>query len=528
LTVAPAAQAAAETPLKIAQDRVLILDFGSQYSRLIARRIREANVYCELVPGTISADDVRRIGPRGLIFSGGPMSVYEPGAPHPDPALYELGLPILGICYGMQLLAHNLGGSVEPSRRREFGHASLTVDEDAGLFDRLPRELAVWMSHGDVITALPEHFRPIAHSVNSPAAAFAGPRGRFGIQFHPEVAHTPLGIDILRNFLLGVCGCAPTWKAESFIELAVAEIRNKVGDAPVLCALSGGVDSAVAATLVHRAVGDQLSCVFVDNGLLRREEADRVIDVMSRQRHIRLEHVDAAGDFLDALSGVVDPEEKRRRIGRTFIRVFEECAGTMGEIDFLAQGTLYPDVIESTSHDTVNAQKIKTHHNVGGLPEDLRFELVEPLRYLFKDEVRQVGLALGLPEDIVWRQPFPGPGLAIRIIGEVTRERLEILRAADWIVIDEIKRSGLYRKVWQSFAILTPVSSVGVMGDGRTYANVVAVRIVESDDGMTADWARVPYDVLATISRRIVNEVPGVNRVVYDISSKPPSTIEWE
>ncbi len=528
MTVAPLADTKAETPLKVAQDRVLILDFGSQYSRLIARRVREAKVYCELVPGTISAEEVRRFAPRGLIFSGGPMSVYEPGAPHPDPALYELGLPILGICYGMQILAHDLGGAVEPSQRREYGHASLTIDEDAGLFDRMPRELAVWMSHGDAVSALPPRFRPIAHSVNSPWAAFAGPGGRFGIQFHPEVVHTPLGVEILRNFLSGVCGCAPTWEPGSFIEMAVAEIRSKVGDGRVLCALSGGVDSAVAATLVHRAVGDQLTCVFVDNGLLRREEADRVIDVMSRQHHIRLVHVDASAQFLEALDGVVDPEEKRRRIGRTFIRVFEREARAIGDIDFLAQGTLYPDVIESTSHDTVHAHKIKTHHNVGGLPDDLRFQLVEPLRYLFKDEVRQAGLALGLPDDLVWRQPFPGPGLAIRIIGEVTRERLETLRAADWVVIDEIKRSGLYRKVWQSFAILTPVSSVGVMGDYRTYANVVAVRIVESDDGMTADWTRVPYDVLATISRRIVNEVAGVNRVVYDISSKPPSTIEWE
>ena len=461
-----------------AHDTVLVLDFGSQYSQLIARRVREAKVYCELLPGTVSADEVRRRAPRGLVFSGGPASVYEPGAPKPDPEIYELGLPILGICYGMQLLAQDLGGAVEPAARREYGLASLVVDEAGGLFERLPAELPVWMSHGDVITRLPPGFRAVAHSLNSPCAAIAGPNGRYGIQFHPEVAHTPLGRDVLRHFLIDVCGCEGTWEPAAFIEGAVADVRRRVGGGRVLCALSGGVDSAVAATLVHRAVGRQLVCVFVDNGLLRRAEADRVIDIMSRQRHIDLVHVDASDRFLAALAGVVDPEEKRRRIGR--------------------------------------------------IPENLRFELVEPLRYLFKDEVRKVGLALGLPEDLVFRQPFPGPGLAIRCVGEVTRDRLETLRAADWIVIDEIKRSGLYREVWQSFAILTPISSVGVMGDGRTYANVVAIRIVTSDDGMTADWAKVPYDVLGAISRRIVNEVQGVNRVVYDISSKPPSTIEWE
>jgi GMP synthase (glutamine-hydrolysing) len=520
-------QAAPENP-PTAPETVLVLDFGSQYSQLIARRVREAKVYCELVPGTAPIDKLRGLNPRGLILSGGPASVYEEGAPHPDPAIYELGVPVLGICYGMQLMAEQLGGGVEPSSKREYGLASLVVDDKHSIFGRMPNQMPVWMSHGDRISAPPPGFHVMAHSGNSPVAAFGDERGRLGIQFHPEVVHTPLGKEILRNFLFDVCRCSGTWEPSSFIESAVQNIRAQVGDKRVICALSGGVDSAVAATLVHRAIGDQLTCVFVNNGLLRLQEGERVIDVMTRGLKIDLRYVDAADRFLDALAGVVEPEAKRKVIGREFIEVFSDEARQLDDAGFLAQGTLYPDVIESTSHDTTHAHKIKSHHNVGGLPKDLKFELVEPLRYLFKDEVRQVGLALGLPEDMVFRQPFPGPGLAIRIIGEVTRERLDTLRAADWIVIDEIKRSGLYREVWQSFAILTPISSVGVMGDLRTYANVVAVRVVTSDDGMTADWAKMPYEVLGAISSRIVNEVPGVNRVVYDISSKPPSTIEWE
>jgi GMP synthase (glutamine-hydrolysing) len=490
--------------------------------------VREAKVYCELVPGTAPIDQLRELNPRGLILSGGPASVYEEGAPHPDPAIYDLGVPVLGICYGMQLMAEQLGGGVEPSSKREYGLASLVVDDKKSIFGRMPNQMPVWMSHGDIISAPPPGFHVLAHSGNSPVAAFGDERGRVGIQFHPEVVHTPLGKEIIRNFLYDVCECSGSWEPASFIESAVAQIRAKVGRGRVICALSGGVDSAVAATLVHRAIGDQLTCVFVNNGLLRLREGERVIDIMSRGLNIDLRYVDASDRFIDALVGVTDPEEKRKIIGREFIEVFADEARQLDDAAFLAQGTLYPDVIESTSHDTTHAHKIKSHHNVGGLPEDLKFELVEPLRYLFKDEVRQVGLALGLPEDMVFRQPFPGPGLAIRVIGEVTRDRLDTLRAADWIVIDEIKRSGLYREVWQSFAILTPISSVGVMGDLRTYANVVAVRVVTSDDGMTADWAKMPYDVLGAISSRIVNEVPGVNRVVYDISSKPPSTIEWE
>jgi GMP synthase (glutamine-hydrolysing) len=511
------------------RETVLVLDYGGQTAQLIARRVREAGVYCELLPGDLAWPEIKQRNPRGLILSGGPASVYEPGAPQIDPEALRSGVPVLGICYGMQLIAHHLGGEVAPGARREYGPALLSVKEPGGLFAGLPGELPVWMSHGDHVSRVPPGFRSLASSANSPVAALSNGGGVIGIQFHPEVVHTPQGREILRNFVLEVCGCSPSWTPGSFIEEATERIRATVGGGRILCALSGGVDSAVAATLVHRAVGDQLTCVFVNNGLLRREEPERVLDVMHGNLDMDIRYVNAADRFLGELAGVTDPEEKRRIVGRVFIDIFEHQAQTIGDIDFLAQGTLYPDVIESTAPDTAaSAAKIKTHHNVGGLPPGLRFRLVEPLRYLFKDEVRAVGLELGLPEDMVHRQPFPGPGLAIRCLGEVTRERLDTLREADWIVVDEIKQAGLYRQVWQSFAVLTPLETVGVMGDYRTYANVVAVRIVTSEDAMTADWARVPYEVLARISNRIVNEVKGVNRVVYDITSKPPGTIEWE
>jgi GMP synthase (glutamine-hydrolysing) len=511
------------------QQTVLILDFGSQFSQLIARRVREAKVYCELVPGTTPWSELKERHPAGLILSGGPASVYEKDAPQVDPEALRAGIPVLGICYGMQLIAHHLGGKVDPGRAHEYGPALLAVREPAALFEGLNVELPVWMSHGDAVTEMPPGFHALASSGNSPVAAFTDGNGIFGIQFHPEVVHTPSGREVLRNFLYRVCHCDPSWTAGSFIAEAVESIRARVGDGRVICALSGGVDSAVAATLIHRAVGDQLTCVFVNNGLLRKEEPERVLAVMHGNLDMDIKYVDATERFLEALRGVVDPEEKRRIVGREFITVFEGEALSLGRIDFLAQGTLYPDVIESTAPDVSStAVKIKTHHNVGGLPPGLRFQLIEPLRYLFKDEVRAVGIELGMPEEMVYRQPFPGPGLAIRCLGEVTAERLEILRNADWVVVDEIKHFGLYRQVWQSFAVLTPLQTVGVMGDYRTYANVVAVRVVSSEDAMTADWARVPYEVLARISNRIVNEVKGVNRVVFDITSKPPGTIEWE
>jgi GMP synthase (glutamine-hydrolysing) len=535
--VANRANTGGDGPAGADVDTVIVLDFGSQYSQLIARRVRELSVYSELLPFDTPWSEIAARKPVAVILSGGPASVYEEGSPHPDPALWSGGIPILGICYGLHLMAQALGGEVVSFERKEFGPATVSMAAQDGLFEGLEAEQSVWMSHGDSIERLPDGFQPTAHTSSTPYAAVANPgRRMYGIQFHPEVVHTKRGRDILRNFVVGIACARQTWTPANFIASNVEEIRRRVDEhsrvtgteGKVLCALSGGVDSAVAATLVHRAVGDRLICVHVDHGMMRKNETE-LLRTAFEQLGVRVIVVNARERFLSKLAGVIDPEQKRHIIGTEFIRVFEEEAARLGEIAFLTQGTLYPDVIESaTSDKEKSAAKIKTHHNVGGLPDDMTFQLIEPLRYLFKDEVRAVGTELGLPESMVQRQPFPGPGLAIRIIGEVTADRLDTLREADWIVIDEIKAAGLYRSVWQSFAILTPIRSVGVMGDGRTYANVVAIRAVTSEDAMTADWAKLPYEVLGKISARIVNEVPGVNRVVYDISSKPPATIEWE
>jgi GMP synthase (glutamine-hydrolysing) len=516
----------------IHSEKILILDFGSQYTQLIARRLRELGVYCEIHACTMTAQAMRAFGPRGVVLSGSPSSVLEEGSPRADRAVFELGVPVLGICYGLQLMAHELGGRVDKAAHREYGPATIEAVGSNALFEGLPATLDVWMSHGDRVEALPPGFQPIATSASSPYAAVVDPRRRlYGVQFHPEVVHTPRGKEVLSNFAKRVCGCTGSWSMRAYVDVAVEQIRAQVKDGHVICALSGGVDSAVAALLVHRAIGDRLRCIFVDNGLLRSGERQQVEEVFGGMFHLPLVTVDAVNRFLERLAGVTDPEQKRKIIGREFIAVFEEQVEALaahGErAQFLVQGTLYPDVIESVSFKGPSAT-IKSHHNVGGLPEVMKLGLVEPLRELFKDEVRRLGIELGLPPHIVQRQPFPGPGLAIRVLGEITRERLDLVRRADLIVQDEIRKAGLYEKLWQAFAVLLPVRSVGVMGDERTYEATCALRAVESTDGMTGDWARLPYDLLARISSRVINEVRGINRVVYDVSSKPPATIEWE
>ena len=506
---------------------IIVLDFGSQYTQLIARRLRELSVYSEIWPPDTPAETIRARKPIAIILSGGPKSVSDPGAPKCDAAIFDVGTPVLGICYGMQLMANTLGGTVAPAAQREFGHATVSVSQDSALFAGVPADVRVWASHGDFVAAAPPGFSVVATSANAPVAAMANvDRSLYALLFHPEVVHTEHGLEILRNFAYGVCGCTGDWTMASFVEEATTKIRAQVGAGKVVCGLSGGVDSTVAALILHRAVGDQLTCIFVDNGVLRLNEAAQIKKRFERLK-LPLVAVDATTLFLDRLAGITDPEQKRKIIGGTFIDVFEVEAAKLGQVDFLAQGTLYPDVIESVAI-VGQSSLIKSHHNVGGLPERMRMKLVEPLRELFKDEVREVGRKLGLEEEFVVRQPFPGPGLAVRILGGITPEKLDLLRRADAIVTEEIRRERWYTRLWQSFAVLLPVQSVGVMGDERTYEYTVAIRAVESRDGMTADWARLPHDLLATISSRIVNEVRGINRVVYDISSKPPSTIEWE
>jgi len=516
--------------MNIHSEKILILDFGSQTTQLIARRIREQKVYCEVHPFSLPLEKIKEMAPKGIVLSGGPKSVYDDDAPISDKGIFELGLPILGICYGAQLMTTQLGGKVEKTDKREFGKANLDINYTAGLFAGMETnqpEYQVWMSHGDLIEALPKNFEVSATSQHSPNAAFHHPeKPFFGVQFHPEVVHTLIGTDVLRNFIFGACNCEPTWTMHSFVESTISAIQDKVGNDQVICALSGGVDSSVVAALIHKAIGSQLTCIYVDNGLMRIGETESIMRFFKEKSGLKVIQVDARDQFLNELTGVDDPEKKRKIIGHGFIKIFEEEAGKLGDVKYLAQGTLYPDVIESISFigDTV----IKSHHNVGGLPDVMKLDLIEPLRDLFKDEVRKLGLELGLPEEAIYRQPFPGPGLAIRIIGEINGQRLNLLRDADVIVLEEMKKADLYRETLQSFAVLLPIQTVGVMGDGRTYEHVIAIRAVDSLDAMTADWSRLPYDLLGKISNRIINEVRGVNRVVYDISSKPPSTIEWE